>query len=89
MTAPPSPTPEAWAQLDDYTRLVILHQRDTDTARKQAIATHLANIAPYAGAGADGPAAALITQHYAAEAEQLAGTPQPAPASDATLPEKS
>lgn len=75
MSPPPSPTPEQWAKLDDYTRLVFLQQRDTDPGRRQVTASHLAIIGPYAGAGADGPAAALIAQHYQAEAAQLAGEP--------------
>jgi len=83
MAAAPTPTPEAWAALPGYTRLVILHQRDTDRARKQVIAAHLANLAPYAAAGGDAAAAALIAQHYPVEAERLAGTPQPAPAEGA------
>jgi hypothetical protein len=71
---PPSPTPEAWAQTGGYGRLVILQPRDTDPARRQVAASHLAVLGPYASA-ADGPAGQVIAQLYAAEAAELAGRP--------------
>lgn len=76
--------------MGDYTRLVILHQRDHDPGRKQAIGVHLASLAPYA-ATADGTAAALIAQHYQAESDRLAGItpapPEPLPSADGGLAE--
>lgn len=59
--------------MGDYTRLVILSQRDRDEERRQVAARHIANLAPYAHAGADAAAGAIIAQHYQAEAARLAG----------------
>lgn len=59
--------------MGDYTRLVILSQRDQDEQRRQVAARHIANLAPYAHAGADAAAGSVIAQHYQAEAAQLAG----------------
>lgn len=78
MVAAPSFTPQAWQQLGGYTRLIVLHQADHDTARRQVIATHLATIAPYASGGrADSIAEPLVAQHYADEDARRAGRQTP------------
>jgi len=77
MVAPPTYDPGAWAELAAYTRLTVLQQHDHDPSRKQVIATHLANLAPYAHTGGDAAAASIIAQHYQDEDNRLAGRPAP------------